>query len=311
MKLGMPDLSSLRGRAAKGETSGAAIPGPLKDLYRDLRDRRLLPFVALLIVAIVAVPILLGAESKPKGGARVTSPVAVLREAAERAKASTISVVQADPGLRDYRKRLRSRRVRNPFNQHYTKSVLKGAKLNEPKSTSTTGEGKTSTSKTPEGGSSGQGGGSQGGGSQGGGGGGSQGGGGAANPSTGTVYVPAIDVTIVRSSGSKADGDKKRGKPQQRTRVLPTTSLPSRKAEVVNFIGVSPETGRSVFVVSTDVTAVFGEGRCISGSDRCQLIELDKGFPETFVRGEGGDRYKVKVTDVHVVAVDGKARKSP
>ena len=37
----------------------------LKDLYRDLRDRRLLPVVIALAVAIVAVPFLLGGGSEP------------------------------------------------------------------------------------------------------------------------------------------------------------------------------------------------------------------------------------------------------
>ena len=40
------------------------VPDFLRDLYYDLRDRRLLPLVALVIVAIVAVPFLLGGGSK-------------------------------------------------------------------------------------------------------------------------------------------------------------------------------------------------------------------------------------------------------
>lgn len=36
------------------------VPTFLSDLYWDLHDRRLLPLVALIVVAIVAVPFLLG-----------------------------------------------------------------------------------------------------------------------------------------------------------------------------------------------------------------------------------------------------------
>ena len=43
----------------------------LRDLYRDLRDRRLLPVVIALAVAIVAVPFLLGG-----GGSDPVSPSA-------------------------------------------------------------------------------------------------------------------------------------------------------------------------------------------------------------------------------------------
>ena len=39
-------------------------PDFLSDLYYDLRDRRLLPVVALVIVAIAAVPFLLGGDSE-------------------------------------------------------------------------------------------------------------------------------------------------------------------------------------------------------------------------------------------------------
>jgi len=39
------------------------VPPFLTDLYYDLRDRRLLPLVALVVVAIFAVPFLLGGES--------------------------------------------------------------------------------------------------------------------------------------------------------------------------------------------------------------------------------------------------------
>ena len=36
------------------------VPKGLNDFYLDLRDRRLLPVIALVVVAIVAVPFLLG-----------------------------------------------------------------------------------------------------------------------------------------------------------------------------------------------------------------------------------------------------------
>ena len=45
------------------------VPPFLIDLYYDLRDRRLLPLVALVVVAIVAVPFLLGGGSEEAGDA--------------------------------------------------------------------------------------------------------------------------------------------------------------------------------------------------------------------------------------------------
>jgi hypothetical protein len=285
------------------------VPDFLVNFYYDLRDRRLLPLVALTLVAIFAVPFLLGNDSEetpeppPDSG-----PIAALKEAAA-AGSSKLTVVEATPGLRDYSKRLRARTPTDPFKQRYTAPVLKDAKLNEAKSTSTTGtaggEDTTSTSTTtgetalpPS---------SDTGGAPAGTGGGSAGGGGGSssqpqpNPEA-VVYSFAVDVTIVHSSGSEAAGDKQTDEPDVRKRILPPTSLPGRQTEVVTYLGLSPTTRKPFFLVSTDVTGVFGEGKCAAGSDRCQLIELELGMPEVFEYGEAGDRYKITATHVQYVA---------
>jgi hypothetical protein len=66
-------------------------------------------------------------------------------------------------------------------------------------------------------------------------------------------------------------------------------------------MGLSPKTRKPLFLVSAEVTGVFGEGKCAAGSGVCQLIELEPGFPEVFEYGEGGDRYKLNVTNVEFV----------
>ena len=43
------------------------VPAFVSDLYYDLRDRRLLPLVGLVLVAIVAVPFLLSGGSEEQG----------------------------------------------------------------------------------------------------------------------------------------------------------------------------------------------------------------------------------------------------
>ena len=90
-------------------------PAFLADLYYDLRDRRLLPLIALVLVAIVAVPILMGSDSEsvapPVGGGALEAP---------SAQTSSLTVVEATPGLRDYRKRLADRSPTNPFKQRYS-----------------------------------------------------------------------------------------------------------------------------------------------------------------------------------------------
>ena len=94
-------------------------PAFLADLYYDLRDRRLLPLVALVVVAIVAVPFLLGDRSKKPA---IPPPAVAAGAARQRAApaASSLTVVEAKPGLRDYRKRLRDRTPTDPFEQRFT-----------------------------------------------------------------------------------------------------------------------------------------------------------------------------------------------
>jgi hypothetical protein len=289
------------------------VPTFLSDLYHDLRDRRLLPLVTLVLVTIVATPILLGQHSERTLPPLGAGPIAGLKK--EGGRTSELTVVEAKPGLRKYQKRLRGRTPTDPFRQRFTASQANGGESSSNSSTDGgSGEGGSSTSPTSgeaaEGGSgsgSGQGGGASGGsgegGSGGGGGKGGEGGSGAGGdqPPHATLYAFGVDLTIVHSSGSEAEGNKQTGEPETRKRVLPTTSLPGQKKQVVTYMGLSPKTRKPLFLVSADVTGVFGEGKCVTGTGTCQLIELEPGFPEVFEYGEGGDRYSIKVTNVEFV----------
>jgi len=276
-------------------------PDFVADVYHDLRDRRLLPLIALVVVAIVATPLLLGDKSETTLPPQAAGAIEALKEASE--EPATLTVVEAKPGLRDYRRRLRGRTPTDPFAQRYTQSVLKGAKLNEQQSKSSSGGKSEGDSTSTTDGGSGEGG-STGGapsGGNGGGGNGKSGGSGGGKTTGPVLYTFAVNLTITHSSGSEAEGDKKKGEPDKRTRVLPTTVLPGKKKQVVTYLGLSPKSRKPLFLISDEVTGVFGDGKCVSGTDRCQLIELEPGFPELFEYGEGGDRYSIKVTKVELV----------
>lgn len=279
-------------------------PTFLVDLWWDLWDRRLLPLVILVVVAIAAVPFLLGGGSG-ESSAQMAARPAARAAAAEQAGAgsSTLTVVQAEPGLRDYRKRLARRSPTDPFEQRFTGPVLTGAKLNPQTETTTTttsstggggaSGGESSGATAPEPISSGPSspGGETGGGAP---------GGGETNPHL-VFYAFAIDVKITRSGGKDADPAQK-PEPSIRKRVLPLTPLPGEKAPVVTYMGVSMQ-GKPLLLVSTDVRSVFGEGKCISGEDVCQLIEVEPGFPETFVYGANEVHYTFNVLKVERVVV--------
>jgi hypothetical protein len=272
------------------------VPGFLADLYHDLRDRRLLPLIALVLVAIAATPILLGQkrETTPPPGAGAGA-ISALNEA--HARRSDLTVVEANPGLRAPRKRLRGRKPTDPFRKSAPKSSGAqnggsgegaGGGSSAPVTSTSTTVGETGGSTTTgEGGSAG----------------GAPPGGQAGAPPHLVRYTHAIDVTIVHSSGSEAEGNKQSGEPETRKHVLPAVSLPGEKTQVVTYLGVNPKTEKPIFLVSDGVTGVFGEGHCLNGAGACQMIELRPGFPEAFEYGEGGDRYSIKVTKVEWVAL--------
>jgi hypothetical protein len=257
------------------------MPQFLVDLYWDLRDRHLLPLVALGLVAIVAVPFLLGGKSEgpsPRpGGAKAVSSVA------GEAGATRFTVVEAKPGLRDYRKRLEHRTPTDPFVQHYTSAEV--------------ASGKGEVEVTSGGGTAEEGGESP-------------GGGGDAEPGFNgqgrfTRYATAIDVKVTTTK-TLPSGKKETTGPVLHERVLPVAPLPSDKVQAVAYMGPSANASHLrnvILLVSDAVTAIFGEGRCLSGTETCQLLEVEPGMPETFVFGPESTRYKIVVLNPRPVPV--------
>jgi hypothetical protein len=276
------------------------VPPFLSDLYWDLHDRHLLPVVALVIVAIVAAPFLLGG-SKHEPLASTPSPTgAPSPEPIANASASRLTVVQAEPGLRDYRKRLRDDSPTDPFKQKFTSPVLKGTKLGKGNESATFRVSTTS-------------GGSEGGSSQGGGEGGSggapsgssptlPGGGPAPKPGELIAYAWAIDVQVTKTA-TKEGGGKETTGPTVHKRVLPYAGLPSAKVPVVVYMGPDPTTHKPMLLVSDGVASTFGEAKCLSGDETCQLLEVETGMPVTFSYGPNLDRYKINVLKIYRVAV--------
>jgi len=285
------------------------MPAFLVDLYWDLRDRHLLPLVALALVAIVAVPFLLSGASEdeeppPEPSAGISSA---------DWKAAELTVVKATPGLRDYHKRLRSRSPSDPFKQQYTAPDLSGTELGAPgdngfesstsvtrtssstsvssepgsttKTTKTTKseDGVTTTETQTE--TSGQ------------------GGTGGTSGGSKSDPVPAaftIDVRVVRTV-TAPDGTSQSDDPETLAKILSPSALPSAKTQVVTYMGISPKTSKPMLLVSDQVTSVFGEAKCLSGASTCQLLEVETGMPITFVFGPDNARYKVTVLKVEPV----------
>jgi hypothetical protein len=275
-----------------------SVPPFLADLFYDLRDRRLLPLVALVVVAIAAVPFLLGSSGEPVSPPPPTEAATATGSGA--ANAATIAVVQAKPGLRDYRKRLADRSPADPFKQHYTAPSLAGAELPDAESSSgsnspttfTTGGsnetgGETTNTTTGSGGAppsspppSGGGGGTHG----------------------ARLFEFVIDVQISHTETS-ADGKVEMSEPEVRHRVRQLTQLPGEKTPVVTTGGVNLRNGKVVFLVSDDVKSLDGEFACLARTPTgiCELLEVEPGFSFELVYGPNNVRYRLKVTKIDAV----------
>lgn len=264
------------------------VPPFLSDLYYDLRDRRLLPLVGLILVAIVATPILLGGSDEPEP--EPTSPAIIGGTASA---SQSLTVVKAEPGLRNYRKRLGHRNPTDPFKQRFTAPQLNGAQLNEPtpapttEATGGTGEASPSTGSAPTGSTA------------------APSGPTATTTHHVTYFTWGINVQITKLPSEKVDPE---ATPEITTReqVLPQTPLPGPATPVVTFLGLSRDAAeqkeaKALFLVSDQVSRVSDNAECVSGREGCQLVEAKVGAPINLIYGPGETRYTVKVLKLETI----------
>jgi len=278
------------------------VPDFLYDLYYDLKERHLLPLVALLIVAMVAAPIYFNGKSKPETeAAAVPGPAATGSSVA--AGGETLVVARSEPGLRDYRRRLRHYRAVDPFRGGEGEASAPSEVTNVSPAASTPtpavpteatvvgGESSVpppapiEVPSTPE-------------------------------PSGGPVEYPtgstggptrtryasdSIDVrilTVPRESANEKAEKETKPKAQVRRNLPELTMLPARGIPAATYIGLTNDGKKALFVVSSDVVSLFGEGRCIIGSQSCQLLALEPGLPETFVYGPHERTYRIELLKI-------------
>ncbi|HET7510605.1 MAG TPA: hypothetical protein VFJ65_10195 [Solirubrobacterales bacterium] len=259
------------------------VPQVLQDLYWDLRDRRLLPLIALVIVAIVAVPFLLGEGEKP--AEKVTPPPTANGSSAREA---SLTVLPAEPGLREPSKRLAHRSAKNPFKQKFTSPVFNegSAPIEEGSGgessvtgTTGTGGGSTTPESVPVPVPSGS---------------------GSLNPGEVQLYSFGIDISIAHTEVTES-GAKKMGAPEIRKNVVRGKPLPGKKAPVLTFLGVDTGLKNALMLVSTEATSLFGDNECAAGTATCQLLTLEPETPEIVEYGENGARYKFELLKVEPI----------
>lgn len=284
------------------------VPAFLENLLRDLRDRRLLLPAIVLLVALFAVPIVLKSHSS----ARTPAPAPATGSGAKTDQAVP-AVVTQELGVTNYRKRLNRLQSKNPFHQQYTQTP-QSAQLHVTSSGSST----TSSSST----------------------------GGASTTGTGTISSAASSPPVSSSTSSggiapvssppaetSSGGSNsaaphhhtnpgfryyawrvsvKVGEPgdlKDRAEVQRLALLPSDGKPVVAFLGATEDGSKAVFLVSSDVDSVSGDGRCLPSHSSCQYVAMKPGDKSHFHYAPNNTRYNLVLVDIHPVDVTDKLPK--
>ncbi|HXE99128.1 MAG TPA: hypothetical protein VN458_02155 [Solirubrobacterales bacterium] len=269
-------------------------PQILTDLYRDLRDRRLLLPALALAVALIAVPMALSSSAAPTDTTPSTAPEASEPGAETAAEAA---VLTRQLGVTAYRKRLDRFNSKNPFHQQFTlpevTSKVDQSSVTEPLATTgvtTSGGGSSSTSSTAEptsasstspGGSTNTPPSSKP----------SGGSGGSTEP---TLFVFQADLAI------GPPGDLSRRKSVELGKFLP-----SETKAMIAFSGATQDLKHALFLVTDDVSSVTGDGECVPGPANCRLLKLKVGDEAELTYAPESDRtYKLKLFEIRLAPAD-------
>ena len=274
-------------------------PQFLGNVYRDLRDRRLLIPAIALVVALLAVPVLLKSHST------ATSPTVAVDNAAKSDSAAIPAVVTQQLGVTQYRKRLDRLTSKNPFHQQFT-AVPKPARVHvsvnstgSSAAASSTGTGSVTpsttstatTASTTSAGSSTP-----------------SSGGVSPAPSTGSTQPPPTSTpppkppkpTLYAFRASIAVGEP--GDLKQRDNVEQGVVLPSDKKPMAAFVGVKEDMSSATFVLADTVDSVKG-GHCAPSPSSCSLLQLKAGQEAHLNYAPQSRRYNLKLIGIRLVPV--------
>jgi hypothetical protein len=264
----------------------------LKDLWADLREKRLWPVAVVLVLGLIAVPLVLAKPAKDAAPAAVPAPTSQLPDAGLKVLAASDDTgAGSDLGVFN---------PKDPFRP--PSKVLHRGAATATASSATSGSagpssGGAASAGSPSGSSAGGSGGSGGGGTSGGGSGGGTGGGtGGGNftpsrPTTRTQrYEYVIDVTFNHNTKTRRVNSMHR-----------LDMLPSQNSPLLIFMGVDKNADNAVFLVDSTLTGV-GEGTCRPSADKCSFLYLGPGSVHAFT-GQDGQSYTIRLDEIRRVKV--------
>ena len=267
------------------------------DLWQDLQAKRLWPVAAVLLLALVAVPVVLSKSSE----APPPAPVQAVRKAPDPKDLKALASVKLDEAALERGSSLDTFDASDPFRP--PKKIAKRSGEDGGQSSVTSGQ----QAGSADAGSTGSAGGSvgstgdtglSGGGDTGSTGGGTTGGtggsGGGDTPTQTAQYRYVADVTF------SANGNRRHIKGLERLDMLPNEASP-----LLLFLGVTPNGGNTVFLVDSTLKAA-GEGKCKPSARECAFLYIGAGSEHEFTNDDG-DSYTLRIDEIRKVRVDGSA----
>ncbi|MDQ3727976.1 MAG: hypothetical protein M3355_00140 [Actinomycetota bacterium] len=277
----MPELPKRTPKApSAGRGSSIQPPAFVTDLFKDMRDRRLIiPAIALLI-AIIAVPVVLSTSADPF----VPPPPLAIDPDAAAVEPGVLAVQEV--GVRDFRERLDALKRKNPFGDRFEPKAPTsgtGGELVDPVEVSGTGGGAGGSTgatvpageiapTTPQSSDPPQ----------------------PVTPPEPFVLVPRVNVEV-----GVVDRDRR----ETRENVKSGDLLPSKQAPTAMYLSNTNDSEFAEFLVSRDVERINGEGECKPGRNRCEFLRLADG-ESAYLRFADGKRYVIRVTEIYFVQVD-------
>jgi hypothetical protein len=210
----------------------------LKNLYADLDEKRLLPVAALLLIALVAVPVVLAKPAGESSPATPSTQNALLgkESAALLGETKAIVILGSDGGFRKHVDRLERK---DPFVQQAKPTG--GTTGAEGATVGTTGASGTTTTPTNTGSTT--------------------------TPSGGTESAKLYQWAAKVKFGQI-------GKTKSQT-LTPGEFVPSEQNPVLLFVGADEPGKKAQFLVSAEATS-RGDGTCVPSESNCQIVQMRK-----------------------------------
>jgi hypothetical protein len=236
----------------------------VRNLWKDMVDKRLWPVAVVLVIALVAIPVVL-AKPAPQSA---PAPASVASSSGPAPMVASPASIRSNTGGA-----LVFGKFRDPFKQQH---VSKPAKVTDSSSSkSDAGSGGGESKSSGGGGSSGSSGSS-----------GSPGSSGSGGGSSDEPTVTRLKVRFGLAGGKRVVRE-----------ITAGTPLPAASKPLIVFLEFGRNGDKPAFLVSSDVVKTEGDGVCKPSKAVCSDLELGVGETQ-FFDVQNGDQYQLDVLDV-------------